>query len=99
MGFKQVKTSGYRPICVSITERYNHTLTECLSLFVNEKQINWSKFVKPVTFVYNATVQSSTKFSPTEILFGRKAILPPDINLQVNQIKGTPNKYANEITY
>jgi hypothetical protein len=94
MGIKQVKTSGYRPNVNSITERYNHTIAECLSLFVNEKQTNWTKYVKPICFAYNATVQASSNYSPTEILFGRKAILPPDINLQINKIKGTPNEYA-----
>jgi hypothetical protein len=57
-----------------------------LSLFAIEKQTNWSKYIKFVTFAYNATIQASTKFSPTDILFGRKAILPPDINLQINKM-------------
>jgi hypothetical protein len=94
MGIKQVKTSGYRPNVNSITERYDHTIAECLSPFVSEKQTNWTKYVKPICFAFNTTVQSSSNYSPTEILFGRKAILPPDINLQINKIKGTPNEYA-----
>jgi len=94
MGIKQVKTSGYRPSTNSVTERYNGTLAECLSLYVNEKQTNWSKYVKPITFAYNATIQASTNYSPVEILFGSKAVLPPDINFQLRQIKSTPSEYA-----
>ncbi len=71
-------TSGYRPQCNSICERFNSTLAECLSLYCNEKQSNWCSFVKPVCYAYNSKVQASTLYSPCEIMFGYKGILPPD---------------------
>jgi hypothetical protein len=94
MGIKQLKTSGYRAQVNSITERYNGTLVECLSIFVNEKLNDWSKYVKPVTYAYNSTIQSSTKLSPVEVLFGIKPNFPPDLNLQLSQIKSTSNEYS-----
>jgi hypothetical protein len=94
LGIKETKTSGYRPSTNSVTERFNGTLSECLSLYVNEKQSNWSKYVKPITFAYNSTKQSSTLYFPIEIAFGYKPVLPPDINLQLQQIKSTPSEYA-----
>ena len=94
MGIKQLKTSGYKPSTNSITERFNATLAECLSLYVNEKQTDWYKFVKPVVFAYNCTVQASTGYSPIEIIYGRKAEFPPDVNMQLSKIRGTPSEYA-----
>ena len=94
MGIKQVKTSGYRPSTNSVTERYNGTLAHCLSMYVNEKQTNWSKYVKSVVFAYNCTVQASSGYSPIKIVFGRKAQLPPDVNNQLTLIKGTVSDYT-----
>jgi len=37
LGIKQVKTSGYKPSTNSVTERFNGTLADCLSIYVNEK--------------------------------------------------------------
>lgn len=33
-------------------------------------------------FAYNTSQQDSTKFTPFELMFGRKATLPIDINIQ-----------------
>jgi hypothetical protein len=63
MGIKQLKTSGYRAQVNSITGRFNGTLVECLSMFFNEKLNDWSKYVKPITYAYNSTIQSSTKLT------------------------------------
>ena len=94
MGIKQIKTSGYKPSTNSVTERFNGTLANCLSMYANEKQNNWSKYVKCVVFAYNCTVQASTGFSPIEVVFGRKAELPPDVDNNLSKIRGTPSEYT-----
>jgi hypothetical protein len=94
MGIKQTKTSGYRPSTNSVTERFNGTLANCLSLYVNKKMNDWSKYVKAIQYAYNSSVHSSTKYAPVEIVFGVKPCLPPDINLKLSEIKSTPNEYA-----
>ena len=94
MGIKQLKTSGFRPSTNSLTERYNCSLGHCLSMYVNKEQNDWAKYVKPVVYAYNCTVQASTGYSPIEVVFGVKATLPPDVELNLNKIRGTPSEYA-----
>ena len=94
MGIKQVRTSGYKPSTNSITERYNGTLADCLSKYCDRKQSNWSRYVKPLCYAYNATIQARTGYSPIEVIFGRKAEFPPDLELQMSKITGNANDYA-----
>ncbi|KAG1459842.1 hypothetical protein G6F56_006072 [Rhizopus delemar] len=41
-----------------------------------EDRLNWDNCLPFVTFAYNTAKQASTSFSPYEVLFGRKAVLP-----------------------
>ena len=63
----------------SLTERFNHTLTTHLMKVVNEKDDDWDDHLDPVLFGYRVNVQSSTKTTPFELLYGVKARLPIDI--------------------
>ena len=47
---------------------------------VTHKQDHWDEFLDTCVFTYNTSVHESTRFSPFEIMFGRKATLPIDLN-------------------
>jgi len=46
---------------------------------VNEEADNWDEFLQPVAFSYRVNVQSTTKFSPFELMYGVTARLPIDL--------------------
>lgn len=75
----KMRTTPYHPECNGLTERFNRTLKTMLSCFVNEHQNNWDEYLDQLAFAYNTSVQSTTQFTPYELMFGRKAKLPIDL--------------------
>ena len=72
----KVYTSPYHPQCDGLVERFNSTLQEMLSKFVNQRQTDWDVMLPLVTFAYNTSVQKSLGDSPHFLMFGRDALLP-----------------------
>ena len=56
-----------------------------LCKYIQEKKEKWEDFLDTCSFAYNTPKHESTKFAPFEIMFGRKAILPLDLDAGVHQ--------------
>ena len=65
-------TSAYNPRCNGMTERLNQTLMSALKKEAYDNPTNWDKFLPHIMLAYNSRIHTSTKFSPYELLFGRK---------------------------
>ena len=52
---------------------------------IQEKKEQWDDYLDTCSFAYNTSKHESTKFTPFEIMFGRKAILPLDLDAGVHQ--------------
>lgn len=65
-----------------LDERFNQTLQNMLIKYVHEKHENWDQFLDTCIFAYNTSVQESTKYCPFELMFGRKATLPIDLEFE-----------------
>ena len=72
----QIRTS---PQCDGLVERYNRTLLDMLATCSKGNANNWENYVRPVCYVYNTSVQSSTGYTPHFLMFGREARLPVDL--------------------
>ncbi|KAL5500586.1 hypothetical protein EMCRGX_G012175 [Ephydatia muelleri] len=53
--------------------------------YIQEKKEKWDDDLDTCSFAYNTSKHESTKFTPFEIIFGRKAILPLDLDAGVHQ--------------
>ena len=60
-------------------ERFNQTLQNMLLKYIQENKTSWDEFLDTCIFAYNTAEHESTKFSPFELMFGRKPVLPVDI--------------------
>ena len=80
-GISQKFTSGYHPQTNGLTERFNRTIQEVLSKFVNTQQTNWDELLQPSIFAYNTSIHSSTGFSPFEMIHGYLPTMPIDKDL------------------
>ena len=54
------------------TERVNQNLEDMLRMYVREQPSKWEDYLHLVEFAYNNHYQTSTKYNPFEILYGRK---------------------------
>ncbi|GFV21063.1 transposon Tf2-6 polyprotein [Trichonephila clavipes] len=53
-------TTAYHPQTNGLTERFNKTLADMLSMYVDEEQKNWDEILPFVTFAYNTAKQETT---------------------------------------
>lgn len=75
---KKINTSAYHPQA-NLVERSNRELKTYLRQFVGENPQQWDQHLDYFTFEYNTTNNSSTSYSPFELLYGRKARIPTSI--------------------
>lgn len=66
-------TTAYHPQTNGLTERFNKTLADMLSMYVDTEQKNWDQILPFVTFAYNTSKQETTGFTPFYLLHGREA--------------------------
>ena len=67
---KRVSTTPYNPSCNGTCEAFNKVLKKMLRKIANDDPLNWDRYLNPLLFAYREVPQSSTGFSPFELLFG-----------------------------
>lgn len=97
---KQTRTSGFRPMANGMIEKFNSSLLNMISAYVDQNQRNWDRYLPLLTMAYRATVHSLTGFTPNKLMFGCECILP--VQLQVGCIPPsstceTYNEYVNDL--
>ena len=60
---------------------------------MNEHADNWDGLIEGVLFAYHTSIHASTKVSPFEIMYGRKARLP-NLDLKHNVDEKNPEEYG-----
>lgn len=63
-----------------LVERFNQTVQNMLRKFIGEKKESWDTFLDPCIFAYNTSRHKSTLHTPFEVMFGRQAILPVELD-------------------
>jgi hypothetical protein len=79
---KKTHTSIYHPQGNGTPERFNRTLLGMLGTLENDQKKHWTDYIKHLVFCYNCTPHESTRVSPFELMFGRKAKLPMDTKFE-----------------
>ncbi|GFT95393.1 transposon Ty3-I Gag-Pol polyprotein [Trichonephila clavipes] len=74
---KHKKRTGYHPQTNELTERFNKTLEDMLSMYVGVEQTNWDEILF-VTFAYYTAKQETTGYTPFYLLHGREAEITLD---------------------
>ena len=65
-----------------LDERYNQTLQGTLVKFTHRKKEVWDEFIDTCVYAYNTSVHESIiTFTPFELMFGRRAVLPIDLEV------------------
>ena len=76
---QSIRTGPYHPQTDGLVERFNQTLKSMLRKSVDKEGKNWDKMIPYLLFAYREVPQSSTGFSPFELLYGREVRGPLDI--------------------
>ena len=81
-------TSAYHPQANSLVERKNETIKNSLIKVLDSNSTDWPYVIEGVLFAHCVTTHASTKYSPLELLYHRKAVLLIDIK---DNTKGLSN--------
>lgn len=95
---KQLFTTAYHPQSNSALERSHSTLKDYLKHYINNDQSNWDKYIPLAMFSYSTHIHASSKFTPYELLFGHKPIIPSSI-LSNPDFKNTYESYYDQLKY
>ena len=71
-------TLAYNPRCNGLVERFGRTLKTAISCYVNKQQTNWDVYVNHLLFAYRTSNVQATGFTPFELMYGHKALIPTD---------------------
>jgi len=88
---KQEFSSPYQHQSNGLVERVIRTVRDVIATSLKGKSLekNWYELLPRIEFSLNATTQDSTKFSPFEIVFGRK--------VNIHSVVGCHTKTRDEI--
>ncbi|CAG2243564.1 unnamed protein product [Mytilus edulis] len=76
---QKTHSTPYRPQSSGLVERYNRTLKQMLSMFVNEHRNDWDEHIPYLMMAYRSTVHSTTKCTPNSLMLGREIRCPVDL--------------------
>ena len=68
--------TSFHPQTDGHTERVNQELENLLRMYVKEKLGKWEDYLHWIEFAYNNHYQALARYSPFEILYGRKCNTP-----------------------
>ena len=74
-----IRTSPYHPQTDGVVKRFNQTLKSMLRKYAQEAGKDWDRLIPYLLFAYREVPQSSTGFSPFELLYGRPVRGPLDV--------------------
>ena len=69
-------STSFHPQTNGQTERVNQVLEDLLRMYVKEQPSKWEDYLHLVELAYNNHYQASARYSPFEILYGRKCNTP-----------------------
>lgn len=98
---KQTFSTPYHPQSIGALERNHRCLNEYLRSFTNVHQTDWDEWIKFYAFTFNTTPHTEHNFTPYELVFGRKAILPHDLESNRPKLEAIYNldEYYNELKF
>lgn len=76
---RKIFTSAYHPQTNGLTERFNKTMAEMLSMYVNSNHNDWDDYLPFVAFAYNTSYHESIGDTPFYIVHGRDPKMPDDL--------------------
>lgn len=78
MNTNKIFTTSFRPQTDGLVERFNGTLAQCISMYVDTNQRNWDEHLNAIQFVYRTALSDVLGESPFYMMYGRDAVLPGD---------------------
>jgi transposase InsO family protein len=73
---QKLQTTPFHPESNGSLERSHRVLKEYLRHYIEKDQSNWDEWVPYAVYVFNNSTHTATQYSPFELVYGFKAIMP-----------------------
>ena len=78
LGIKKTRTTPYHPESDGMVERFNRTLKDMVSKYIDKEGLHWDEEVKAYAMAYNSSVHSTTGYTPYFLVHGFEPRMPLD---------------------
>ncbi|RWS21917.1 pol polyprotein-like protein, partial [Leptotrombidium deliense] len=78
-------STPYSPTTSGLVERSNREINKLIRLYIEKDTSDWDSVLPYITFLYNTSYHSSTKYSPFYLVHGYEPKLPIDAVLNDNE--------------
>ncbi|UYV68184.1 K02A2.6-like [Cordylochernes scorpioides] len=78
---EKTRTTPLHPQSDGMVERFNRTLTQHLTMFVDKNQKDWDQHLPMLLMAYRSAEHESTGYSPARMLYGHELRMPCDVLL------------------
>ncbi|CAH2310412.1 SH3-containing GRB2 3-interacting 1 [Pelobates cultripes] len=79
LGIERSETAAYHPQTNGLDDKTNNNIKRVLTKLVKEKQNNWDVCLDATLFSIRSKVQTTTKYSPFLLMYGREAVFPAEV--------------------
>ena len=79
LNIQKTRTTAYHPESDGFMERFNRTLENMLSMYVEDNQTDWDLHLQSVMLAYRSTIQDTTGYTPHFLMAGREINFPIDV--------------------
>ena len=86
LSVKRLRTTVYNAKANGLCEKSNDIVKKYLLKYVTADGGEWDLWINEATYTYNTSVHSSTRFSPAELMFGKKHRIPLDIMYGIDNL-------------
>ena len=98
LSIKHIFTSPYRPRLNGATERVHRWLNAAIGIFCEQHQSDWESYLQPATYSHNTSpIQGTKDLDPFFLNFGRHALPPEVISLQLPPRPTSSDTYAEHL--
>lgn len=94
---RKLQTTAFHPQSNGALERSHRTLTEYLRHYIADDQMNWDEWIPFAVFVFNTTPHTATGYTPHELMFGRKANIPGNLQMEPKNKSYSYDDYVEEL--
>ena len=99
LSVKALFTSPYHACCNGAVERLNGVLKSIIKKLCSDHPRDWDRYIPAALFAYREMPNDSLKFSPFELLYGRKVRGPLSILHELWSNDGTDNEVITTYQY
>ncbi|XP_043222136.1 uncharacterized protein LOC122381712 [Amphibalanus amphitrite] len=79
LGIHKTRTTPYHPESDGMVERFNRTLKDMISKYVDAEGLHWDVDIKAYSMAYNSSIHSATGYTPFYLVHGYEPRMPLDV--------------------